>query len=400
MDLRFWKTSPKRNKELETRACECAEQQNKFSLGEILLSYGIGNIDDFTSTQLSGVFSALENISNAIAQLPIYITDGSNNEIEHYVKKLFYTNQISKFNLFKQIVWDIYLKGNAFLYIRRDNKGVPTELVYLKPQQVTINYNENNHVLYYLANSLVRGKIAPIDIIHFYKNGIFDGKSTISFGAQSIELAKETDSVSKSYFRSGCNVNGIIKMLTSSTDKQRQEIQSAWQNNIGKGKNGVAVMPQNVDYIKLGSDANSAQMLESRQYNITEIARFFNISPVMLGDLSKASYSTLEMVLTQFVQVTLQPLVSMIQSELTRKLIPITENEYKNLDENYLIKFDKNTESNYYTNIVRGGIITVNEAREALGFSKVEGGDKLMIPYTDITQNTISDESKNINNEQ
>ena len=400
MDLRFWKTSPKRNKELETRACECAEQQNKFSLGEILLSYGIGNIDDFTSTQLSGVFSALENISNAIAQLPIYITDGSNNEIEHYVKKLFYTNQISKFNLFKQIVWDIYLKGNAFLYIRRDNKGVPTELVYLKPQQVTINYNENNHVLYYLANSLVKGKIAPIDIIHFYKNGIFDGKSTISFGAQSIELAKETDSVSKSYFRSGCNVNGIIKMLTNSTDKQRQEIQSAWQNNIGKGKNGVAVMPQNVDYIKLGSDANSAQMLESRQYNITEIARFFNISPVMLGDLSKASYSTLEMVLTQFVQVTLQPLVSMIQSELTRKLIPITENAYINLDENYLIKFDKNTESNYYTNLVRGGIITVNEAREALGFSKVEGGDKLMIPYTDITQNTISDESKNINNEQ
>lgn len=400
MDLRFWKTSPKRNKELETRACECAEQQNKFSLGEILLSYGIGNIDDFTSTQLSGVFSALENISNAIAQLPIYITDGSNNEIEHYVKKLFYTNQISKFNLFKQIVWDIYLKGNAFLYIRRDNKGVPTELVYLKPQQVTINYNENNHVLYYLANSLVKGKIMPKDIIHFYKNGIFDGKSTISFGAQSIELAKETDSVSKSYFRSGCNVNGIIKMLTNSTDKQRQEIQSAWQNNIGKGKNGVAVMPQNVDYIKLGSDANSAQMLESRQYNLTEIARFFNISPVMLGDLSKASYSTLEMVLTQFVQVTLQPLVSMIQSELTRKLIPITENAYINLDENYLIKFDKNTESNYYTNLVRGGIITVNEAREALGFSKVEGGDKLMIPYTDITQNTISDESKNINNEQ
>lgn len=400
MDLRFWKTSPKRNKELETRACECAEQQNRFSLGEILLSYGIGNIDDFTSTQLSGVFSALENISNAIAQLPIYITDGSNNEIEHYVKKLFYTNQISKFNLFKQIVWDIYLKGNAFLYIRRDNKGVPTELVYLKPQQVTINYNENNHVLYYLANSLVKGKIAPRDIIHFYKNGIFDGKSTISFGAQSIELAKETDSVSKSYFRSGCNVNGIIKMLTSSTDKQRQEIQSAWQNNIGKGKNGVAVMPQNVDYIKLGSDANSAQMLETRQYNITEIARFFNISPVMLGDLSKASYSTLEMVLTQFVQVTLQPLVSMIQSELTRKLIPSTDNAYINLDENYLIKFDKNTESNYYTNLVRGGIITVNEAREALGFSKVEGGDKLMIPYTDITQNTISDESKNINNEQ
>ena len=400
MDLRFWKTSPKRNKELETRACECAEQQNKFSLGEILLSYGIGNIDDFTSTQLSGVFSALENISNAIAQLPIYITDGSNNEIEHYVKKLFYTNQISKFNLFKQIVWDIYLKGNAFLYIRRDNKGVPTELVYLKPQQVTINYNENNHVLYYLANSLVKGKIAPRDIIHFYKNGIFDGKSTISFGAQSIELAKETDSVSKSYFRSGCNVNGIIKMLTSSTDKQRQEIQSAWQNNIGKGKNGVAVMPQNVDYIKLGSDANSAQMLESRQYNLTEIARFFNISPVMLGDLSKASYSTLEMVLTQFVQVTLQPLVSMIQSELTRKLIPSTENVYINLDENYLIKFDKNTESNYYTNLVRGGILTVNEAREALGFSKVEGGDKLMIPYTDITQNTISDEAKNIYNEQ
>lgn len=379
---------------MEYRSQNNLPEENKVSLGELLLSYGITNIEDFTATNLSAVFSALENISNAIGQLPLYITDGMNNEVEHEYKKLFYRNEISKFNLFKQLVWDIYQSGNAFMYIKRAGNGKPKKLIYLKPTQVTINYNENNHVLNYSVSYFeAKGTIQPNDMIHFYKNGIFVGKSTMSFANQTLSLSKETESVASEYFRKGCNVSGLLKMLSPSTDKQRSEVYSSWVNNIGRNRAGIAVMPQNIEYQKIGADANSAQMLETREFNITEIARFFNISPVMLGDLSKVSYSTLEMVMTQFVQVTLQPIVAMIESELTRKLFTDEEDLYFKMDENYLIKFDKKSEGEYYSKMVSNGIYTRNEVRIALGLKPLEGGDSLVIPYTNIQQNIIAEDN-------
>jgi HK97 family phage portal protein len=110
----------------------------------------------------------------------------------------------------------------------------------------------------------------------------------------------------------------------------------------------------------------------------------------MLGDLTHSSYSTLEMVMQQFVTVTLQPIIVLIEEEFNRKLISKYESVRIGLDETLLIKYDTNTESNYFKGLVQSGIITINEARRKMGYSEIEGADKLILPYTDVAQNTIN----------
>jgi phage portal protein BeeE len=116
----------------------------------------------------------------------------------------------------------------------------------------------------------------------------------------------------------------------------------------------------------------------------------------MVGDLSHSSYSTIEATLLEFVTHTLSPYIIMCEEEMTRKLIKPSEKYlYINLDENFKLKSDKQSQANYLNTLVSGGIITVNEARGILGFNKMDQADKLIIPYSDIDQNTINKPDNN-----
>ena len=130
-------------------------------------------------------------------------------------------------------------------------------------------------------------------------------------------------------------------------------------------------------------------MLETRRFNVTEIARWFNINPILLGDLSHTSYSDIEQANIEFVQHTLLPWIEMLQNELTRKLI-VNRKRYIDLDENVLLKSNKTNQANFCKTLVSAGIMTANEARAQLGLNQMEGADDLVIPFTKISDNKIN----------
>ena len=181
------------------------------------------------------------------------------------------------------------------------------------------------------------------------------------------------------------------------TQKQKEDIRSSWNQAYNNGGNGLAVLQGNMSYQPIQLSASDAQMLESRQYNVQDIARFFGISPVLLGDLSHSSYSTIEATQNQFLLHTLQPYISMIESEFNRKLLkPSESNLHINLDETALLKTDKTALASYYTQLLNSGVLCVNEVRKELGYSEIEGGDKHIIPYSKVNDNTIN--NNNVNN--
>jgi HK97 family phage portal protein len=130
-------------------------------------------------------------------------------------------------------------------------------------------------------------------------------------------------------------------------------------------------------------------LIDTRTFNIQEIARYFGISPVLLYDLTHGSYNSVEAANLQFLTQTLIPYITIIENEFNKKLIS-ERNVYIDLDERELLRTDMKSSAEYYTKLVAGGIISVNEARVSLGFNKVEGGDELNIAYTDISQNSIT----------
>lgn len=390
-----------KKKSQENRGIEFVNP-NDFSQGLGLKSFMASANSE--SMMLSGVFAAVELISNSLAQLPIYVKTTKDNKktvvTEHPVYHLFDNSLLSKFTFIKQLITDMLLHGNGFAYINRAADGTPTGLIYCPNGSVTINYNENNHKLLYTVNNIRRGRIEPIDMIHLVKNskdGV-NGQGILHYANKTINLSKLTENAAREFFASGCHVAGVLSTDSPRLTKdQRTDIRQAWNEAHGTGGTGMAVLEAGMKYQPVSSNSKDAQMLESRLYNLQDIARFFNINPVLLGDLSHSSYSTIEASLLEFVIHTLAPYITLLQEEFTRKLIKPSEKDlYIDFDETAILKSDKSSQATYLNTLVSGGIMTPNEARIQIGLNAMEGGDDLIIPFTDIAQNKINQDNQNM----
>lgn len=372
------------------------EEQNQNTLAQSLL-FGSLSLNN-TSRNLAVVYRATEIISDAVAMLPIKIRKVNANHIEdipvHPFHQCMRNMLMTKYIFMKKLVEDVIINGNGYAYIKRNAKGEPIELIYLTKSEVTVNYVKETQKLTYQISSRkdIKGIVQPKDMIHLIKNttdGI-NGISVLSYANRSIKLANSAENSAVNFFQSGCNVSGILKVNGTLSSKQRSDILSSWSQTYSGGGSGLSVIPGNMDYTPVSKNPSESQLLETREYNTLDIARYFGINPVLLGDLSHTSYSTLELIQQDFVLHTLNPYIMMIEEEFTRKLLNDTSLVI-NLDENYLLRIDKSTQANYYSTMVKNGILCINEVREDMGLTPIEGGEKHIIPWTDLNKNVIND---------
>lgn len=365
-------------------------------------------LDRNKGMNLSGVFSAVELISNSLAQLPIYVKTKKDNKVtiveNHQIYEAINKSLLTRFNLIKNLVTDMLLYGNGFAYIKRDGSGNPKELVYCPHGQVNIIYNKSdllNKDLYYIIPSVKSGRIEPINMIHVVKNskdGV-NGIGVLQYANDVLRLAGYTEQAADKYFSSGLNVTGVLKTTDPRIkldEKQRQDILNGWKQANGVNGNGISIVTGGLDYSPVSNNSKDAQLLETRLFNLQEIARFFSINPVLLGDLSHSSYSTIEASLLEFVTHTLSAYITLFQEEFSRKLLKPSESLlYVDFDENHILKSDKQSQANYISTLVKSGVISINEGRELLGLNKMDGANDLIIPYSDISQNKVNNKTDN-----
>ena len=126
---------------------------------------------------------------------------------------------------------------------------------------------------------------------------------------------------------------------------------------------------------------SDAQLLETREFNVIDICRFFGVSPVKAFDLSKSSYSTVEATQLAFLTDTLNPLLEKIELEFERKLYKPSERNSIDVrfDTSSLLRADKASQASYYNTLFQIGAITPNEIRKALDLEPLENGDKSFV---------------------
>lgn len=354
-----------------------------------------------SAMNLSAVYRAVEIISNSIATLPVKILinddSGKNEADKHPLNYVFSDrntdNIISKFTLFKLLVQSVLLRGNGFAHIERAGGMVKT-LRYLEPADVNIVYDKIKNTLYYDV-PILKKHVDPKDMIHlvmFSYDGI-KGLSVLQNAARSIGIAQASENAAKSFFDNGMMINGILKVQGPVNQKQREDLRAAWNETYTANGSGIAILQGNMDYQTIQLSAKDSQMLESRQFSVTDIARFFGISPVLLGDLSaKTNLNTFEALQNDFLVHTLQPYITMIENEFNRKLLSPTEDNLSIiLETNEILRIDKAAQSSYYSTLINSGVLSINEVRKELGYNGIgDDGDKHIIPFTDIDQNTIN----------
>ena len=344
-----------------------------------------------SAMSLSVVYSCVELISNAIAQMDISVksvtTKGKLEQIQ--LNRIFKKNKITKFTLIKNMISDMLLYGNGYAYIqRRTTDGMKVGLTYLPGNDVTIFVNQTNNDFYFMYKGL---KIQNEDLIHLYKNSYdgIQGISVLKFANRSIYLANSAEDSAADYYASGLNINGLLHARNPMTQHQaRQAVESIQSLGFGDntpGNSKLKFIPFDLELEKISQSAEESQLVDTRLFNVQDLARFFNIPVSMLMENTR---NTAEINL-QFLTQCLAPYIVMIEDELNTKLIT-NEDLYFDIDERALLRTDLQSTANYYGTLVDKGIMTRAEVREALGLKVMEGTDELIIPYTDIDQNMIN----------
>ena len=361
------------------------------------LIFGSYRLDE-SATTLSAFFAATELISNSVAQLPISVKRETGIDKNHPINLLFKNGLITKFNLMKNLVTDIIMYGNAYCYIEKADDGTPLSLTYLERGDVTVYYNKNTQDIYYQVVNHKPGRVRPENMIHLYKNSIngVQGKSLVSYANQVLQLAKATDKTASKYYSSGCALSGVLTIKGARKGAKEAARDAFATTHSGSSGSGLVILDEDMSYTPISGSASDSQMLEARAFNVEEIARYFNINPLLLGDTKGASYKSIEEANVEFLSRTLMPYVSLIEDEFNRKLVKPEEQGKVIIDfeEGELLRGDMKSTSEYIQKLVSSGIMTTNEAREMLGLPAKEGCDDLIVAYTKISDNKVSGEEE------
>lgn len=378
------------------------EEQRSYNPFDMALMLPALRNTEHPAMALSAVYRCVELISDNLGILPIEVKakNGKHKEVieDHPITFLFENELMTKYNFIKLMVQSVLLKGNAFAYIERGKDGRPTHLRFLQSGDVTINYYKDRKLLFYTSPLVAGGKrIEPINMLHLKKN-TFDGVngvSVLTFASRTLSTANHTENSANNFFQNGCNINGCLSAKNQISVEQIEQIKKAWDTTYRNG-NGIAVIPNNLEFQQIQLSATDSQMLESRQFNVVDIARFFGVSPILLGDASAGNYGSIEATQAHLLMNTLQPYITMFESEFNAKLLLPSERMVMsiNMDETTLLKTDKSATANYFTTLLNAGVLCINEVRKELGYSEIENGDKHIIAYTDIKQNTINKEEE------
>ena len=369
------------------------------------------NLNNWTTDpeSISTFFGCVELISNSVAQAPIYVKDIETLEIikNHPINTALKYGKLTKFNFIKQLIHDVYVYGNGIAYIKRDGSGEVKELIYCPNGTYTLYFDDITRTVYYQINFITGSRILDAsNVIHIFKNSKNGavGVGISRYATITLPLSSAADKSALQFYDSGSNLSGILQSKRQLDTEEKMEAYNEWTNAFrGGNKNGnIAVLGSDFEFKQVGISQKEAQSLESREFNVLEICRFFSVKPVLLGIRTGATYSNIEQAQMDLVIHTLLPLIELIEEEFNRKLIRPSQRDkyFIDFDESALLFTTKMDNANYLTTLTKNGIISVNDARTNLGYAPKPGCDDLIIPFTNINANKVNNDGTGENKQE
>lgn len=360
------------------------------------------SVTERSAMQMTAVYACVRILSEAIAGLPLHLyrytnTGSKEKAIDHPLYLLLHDEpnpEMSAFVFRETLMTHLLLWGNAYAQIIRNGKGEVIALYPLMPNKMTVDRDQNGKLYYSYLHSTdeadtMKGStviLSPQDVLHIPGLG-FDGLvgySPIAMAKNAIGLAIATEEFGAKFFANGAAPSGVLEH--PSTIKDPAKVREAWQSQFGGSSNSgkIAVLEEGMKYTPISISPEQAQFLETRKFQINEIARIFRVPPHMLADLEKSSFSNIEQQSLEFVKYTLDPWVIRWEQSLARTLFnPDEKKEYFfkfNVDG--LLRGDYASRMNGYATARQNGWMSANDIRELENLDRIpaeEGGDLYLI---------------------
>lgn len=285
-------------------------------------------VNETTALQASAVYACVRLLSETIASLPLHIYQrGPDNSRELAPEYRWYTplhslpNDINTSFEWRQIMMaDVLLSGNGYSWIG------DSQLIRLHPHSVTVDLAEDESQLLYTWTPPTGGQITfGQDKIHHLRGLSRDGitgMSPITVARESIGLAIATEQHGANLFGNGAMPAGILKHPEAIKETAKRNLEQSWKENYGgKNSGGVSVLEEGMEFQAISMSSEDAQFLETRKFQVNDIARIFRVPPSMIGDLEHATFSNVEQQALDFVVNSIRPWLVNWEQTILRDLI-------------------------------------------------------------------------------
>lgn len=345
---------------------------------------------------LSAVYRCVDLISDSLAVMPLktYHRDaqGFKTEAEDHplysLLDLEPNEDMTRYTFNKIMMVSVLLKGNAFAYIERNPKGEVEQLIYIPSNEVTIEFVKDHNGISrkrYRVNGFKK-LVEPRDMIHvmnFSHNGIV-GVSTLTHAAQTLGITTSAEEHTSAFFDGGGNVSGVLTVEGRLKKEQKDAIYETWAERMGTSsvrRSPIAVLEGNMKYQPITISPKDATLIQTREFQVIDICRFFGVSPVKAFDLSKSSYSTVEATQLQYLVDTVLPILTKFEQEINRKVILPRERRslVVEFDTSVILRTDKAAEAAYMRDMTYIGAITPNEVRRRMNLAPLENGNTAFV---------------------
>ena len=359
-------------------------------------------VTERSAMQMTAVYSCVRILAEAIAGLPLHLyryrdDGGKEKAIDHPLYLLLHDEpnpEMSSFVFRETLMTHLLLWGNAYAQIIRNGKGEVVALYPLMPNKMSVDRDQDGHLYYTYQRSSEEEPISegakvilsPKDVLHIPGLG-FDGLvgySPIAMAKNAIGLAIATEEYGSKFFANGATPSGILEY--PGTVKDPEKVRDSWTRGFSGSGNAhkVAVLEEGMKYTPISISPEQAQFLETRKFQINEIARIFRVPPHMVGDLDKSSFSNIEQQSLEFVKYTLDPWVVRWEQSIQRTLLQDEEKTryFVKFNLEGLLRGDYQSRMNGYATARQNGWMSANDIRELENLDRIppeSGGDLYLI---------------------
>lgn len=346
------------------------------------------SVNQDTALRYSPVWAAVNIIAGAVGYLPFRLFErtkgGDVVAVDNTVNKLLHdqSNPNMTAQVFREtLTGHLLLWGNCYAEIERNGNGEPVALWPIRPDYVSrLLLSPGGDLTYEIRSSTGASAFLPANNV-FHLPGLgsngYMGYSVIAYHREAIGLGMAAQTYGARFFGNNARPDGVLTTPNRLSEDGWNKLKTRWED-AHKGleqSHRMALLEEGVTWQTVGVPAKDSQLLETRQFEVGDVARMYQIPLHMLSEMSRATFSNIEHQGIEFVQYTLARWLKKFESEANRKLIrPVQQGRFfAEFTVEGLLRGDSDARSKFYREMFNNGFMTINEVRRLENLNKIDG---------------------------
>lgn len=353
-----------------------------------------------SAMQLSAVWACIKLISETISSLPLTVYETSPNGRKvaaNHPLNIMFSGKVNRYQtkveFFETVFLNLLTNGNAYCLIQRVG-GRIVGLLPLMSADMEVTLNLDGSLVYSYTTGTGITKYTEKDIWHvkLFGNCII-GLSPLAYQRNTLGIAQAAEGAVTKIYKNGAKPSGVLSMDKFLSPEQRQQARESFNGLTSGSDERLLVLEGGLKFEAISLSPQDIELLSSRQFQISEICRFYGVPSVMINDTSSTTVwgSGIEQIVSGFYKLTLRPLMEKVEASIISNLMEVGDGAKYEVEFSFdaLLRSDLKTRNEAHRVAIYAGYKTVNEVRLEEGLPAVDYGNTLITQGANVSLEAV-----------